>query len=301
MKAIETIALAAAIAGILPAASRYIGVATAAGSFWIDQTGVSEHATLFEGSTVETQADSAKLRFTSGAEVLLEAGSRARVHEDHLTLEKGRGQLTSDGSYWIEARSLRIAPASAGSRAVVEIRDAAAVEVGALEGEAHVTTSEGVMVANVETGRSVELRLEASQDASTLTGCVSRAGRSYVMRDEVSAVTVELRGPEVNSTVGRRVELKGSIVKSARAVKPADQVIQVSEVKVLGSGCGTTIAAGATSSRSRGAIGPGGVASASSGAHTAVIAGVAVAAGAGAAVGVVASQHKKPPISPSGH
>jgi len=244
-----------------------------------------------------------KLRLTSGAEVVLEGGSRARVFEDHLTLEKGRSQLTSTGGYQIEAQSLRISPASKGSRVVAGIRDNAVVDVGAVEGEAHVANAAGVVVANVENGRVVELRLEGSQDTSVLTGCVSRVGRSYMMRDEASAVTAELRGPEVSSTVGKRVEVTGGLVPSARPVKPAEQVVQVHAIKVLGTGCGTTIAAdAAANSRERSAANPTSAASASSGTHTAVIAGVAIAAGAGAAVGIVSSKlHKKPPVSPRGH
>jgi hypothetical protein len=302
VKAIRTIGLAAVIAGILPAAPRYIGVASCAGTFWIDHKGVSDNATVFEGSTVETETGAVKLRLTNGAEVVLEGGSRARVFEDRLTLEKGRGQLTSAGGYQIEAQSLRISPASAGSRVVVGIRDSAVVDVGALEGEARVANAAGVVVANVETGRVVELQLEGSQDTSILTGCVSRVGRSYMMRDEASAVTAELRGPEVSSTVGKRVEVTGGLAPSARPIKPAEQVVEVRAIKVLGTGCGTTIAAAAANSRERSAANTASAASASSGTHTAVIAGVAIAAGAGAAVGVVAAQRqKKPPVSHPGH
>jgi len=61
----------------LSAASSYIGIATAAGSFSIDQVRVSDNATV-EGSSIETDDASAKVRLSTGARLILDAHSRAR-------------------------------------------------------------------------------------------------------------------------------------------------------------------------------------------------------------------------------
>lgn len=297
MKTLRIAALTAAIVVMAPAASRYIGTVTAPGSFWIDQTGVTDHATMFEGSTVQTDKDSAKLQLTGGAQVLLDSGSRAQVYTDHLTLEKGRGQLENGANYRIEAGSMRISLGSPESQAVVAIGDSGVVEVGALEGKVRVRNAEGVEVANLEAGRSVELRLAGSEGTSVLTGCVSKVAKTYVMRDEASGINVELRGSEVNQAVGKRVEVTGAIVPKARAVAPADQVMETSEIKVVGSGCATTIAAAAKGSRERMAPHVGSIASAGGGMPTAVVSGVAVAAGAGGTAAVVAAKIHKPHIS----
>jgi len=299
-------------AGVLPAAPRYIGVVTADGSFWVDNTGVSNHATVFEGSTIETQEASAKLQMAGGARILLDARSRAQVYPDHLVLEKGRSQLDSAAGYRIEARSLRISPVSLESRAIVAMRDAV-VEVGALAGDVQVKNAQQIAVAQLSPAQSVELRPDQGASASVLTGCVSKMGKTYVLKDEVSGVTMELRGPELSRNMGKRIQITGQTAAS-RDATIADEVLQASEIKVLGTGCGTTLTAlskvAAKGSRERAAplAGSGGAAasastgtmvSAGSSVPTALIAGVAVAAGTGSVTGVVAARKKpKPPISP---
>jgi len=301
VKAAPVIVWVAAIAGILTADPRYIGVATASGTFWIDHTGVRDNATVFEGSTLESEKDTASVQLTGGARLLLEAGSRARIYQGHLTLEKGRVQLASGEGYQVEALALRVRLASAHSQAVVAINAGGVVEVGALDGAVRVTNADGVVLAEVEAGHSADLRWADARDATILTGCVSRVSQWFVLRDEASAVTVELRGGEVRTNIGKRVQVTGSIAPSTPRAKAATQVLQISEIKVLGSGCATTVAA--TGSRGRMAENAGGVASAGAsagaGAHTAVIAGVVVAAAGAGVAGVVASQlHSSAAISP---
>jgi hypothetical protein len=136
-------------AGVIQAATpRYIGTVTAEGALWVDSAGVSGHATLFEGSVVETQDTMASLRLARGVRVSLGAASRAQVFQDHLRLEKGQAQLERGSTLWIEARTLRIT-APAGSRAVVSIVDSHAIEVGALSGEVQVRNALDAMVARV--------------------------------------------------------------------------------------------------------------------------------------------------------
>ena len=305
--------MAVLTACVLPAATRYIGIVTADGSFWVDSAGVSNHATVFEGSTIETQEASAKLQMTGGARILLDARSRAQVYPDHLVLEKGRGQLDNSAGYRIEARSLRILPVSLESRAIVSVRDAG-IEVGALTGDVQVKNAQGITVAQLSPAQTVELRPDHGMNATVLTGCVSKIGKRYVLRDEVSGVTVELRGPELRQSMGKRIQITGQSAPS-NASKIAEDVLEASEIKVLGAGCGATLAAlsktAAKGSRERSAppsgnsstasssASTGAVVSAGSSVPTAMIAGVAVAAGAGTTAGVVAAQQShKPPISP---
>lgn len=289
-----------ALAGLAAGGPRYIGVVTAPGPFWIDGTGVTEHATMFEGSSVETNGDAVKIELNNTVQALLDAGSRARVYGNHLVLEKGRCQLDRGADYQIEARSMQIGLGSPQSRVVVAISDTGVVEVGALAGEARVLNTSGIEVSRVETGRTVELRPAEGQDTSVLRGCVSKVPKAYVMRDEASGINVELRGAEIGRAVGSRIEVRGAMAPKARASAPAAQVIEAAEIKIIGTGCATTITAAGTGSRAR--VAPahaGGVASAGSGGGvpTAVIGGVAVAAGAGGAAAVVVAQSHKPPIS----
>jgi hypothetical protein len=180
---------------------------------------------------------------------------------------------------------------------VVAIGDSGAVEVGSLNGNIRVTNADGVRVANIENGNSVALFVEQGSDASILTGCVAQAGKGYLMRDEVSAVMVELRGAEIAAQNGKRVQVTGKVVSSSAPGHP-DQVLQAAQVKVLATGCGTV----STGSRSRARVAPealtGGIAPGPGGATRTMVAGVRVAAvQAGTVQSVQSHGHHKPPIS----
>ena len=138
--------LALAVACTASAEPRYIGVVSADGSFWVDSAGVSDHATVFEGSTVETTDAPATVQIGNGVRVLLDVNSRAQVYADRLRLERGRGQLDSGSNYRVEARALRVMLGSAGSRAVVAIGDSGAVDVASLNGDVSVVNADGVRV-----------------------------------------------------------------------------------------------------------------------------------------------------------
>jgi hypothetical protein len=310
---------------------RYIGTASCAETFWVDSAGVSNHATIFENSIVETEAAPAKLLIAGEVRILLDAHSRGQLDQKHLVLEKGRAQLDGGKDYRIEASSIRVSLAKASARAIVSVGASGLVEVAALGGMVHVENAEGVAVANVAAGRAVELRLTPTSETAMLTGCVVKIGTVYTLRDEASAITVELRGAEVSNDVGRRVQVSGTMAPSQHALAAADQVVQAKSIHVLGSGCGAVMEAAAVEgSRERSAAQPGNASAASStdpgsasaggasgtvssagtaastagaasggiGLSTAVIAGIAVAAAAGTAAAVVATQSHKPPISP---
>jgi hypothetical protein len=288
--------LAAAI-GSLCADERHIGTASSDGSFWADSAGVATHATVFDGSTIEAGETPVKLQIPPNVRILLDVGSRAQFWGDRLVLESGRAQLDSGKDYRIEALTMRITPAAPGARALVAIGASGAVEAAALGAAIRVANADGVVVADVAAGRSVELRLSEARDAAVLTGCVTHAGGLYLLRDEVSRIAVELRGAEVANQVGRRVEVTGSVVPPVRTAG-AGQIIRAKEVKRLADGCKVAEVPATSGSRARLAPQVGSIASASAGAHTAVISGVAVGTGAGAGGGIVAARHRhKPPIS----
>jgi len=293
------------MAGILTAVPRHIGMVTADGRLWVDSAGVSNHATIFEGSVVQTEQVPAKLRLTGGASLWLDVASRADVFQDHLLLEKGRAQLDGGAVFRIEAKTLRVALASPESRATVSLQDSGAVQVGALNGEVQVRNGQGVMVARVDRGRPVELRLDSS-GGSMVTGCVSRLGKSAALQDEASGVTVELRSKELSNYIGKRIQVTG-VTADSSATTTAEPVIEARAVKVLGTGCTPALnAAGAAATGSRERAAPissgtaGGASGASAGisAPAAVLGGVAVASGSAAAAhAIIARKKPKPPIS----
>ncbi len=213
----------------------------------------------------------------------LDVSTRVDVFQNHLLLRKGRAQLDAGSAFRIEARTLRVALASPESRAVVGIQDSGAVQVGALNGEAQVRNAQDRMVARVSHGRPVDLRLDSS-GGSLVTGCVSKLGKSFVMRYEVSGVPVELRGKGLDTYPGKRIQVSGMAAES-RATAAAEQVIQASAIHVLRTSCAAAEGsrAIATSSASAGISSP-----------RAVLGGVAVAPNSGTVGHIAAARNTRP-------
>ena len=264
---------------------------------------------MLEGSSIESDDASLKIRLSNGALLILDTHSRAKIFGDRMLLEQGRGQLENGGSVRLEALSLRIFSESPGATAVVSVLDSGTLEVGALNGPVSVTNAAGAEVANVAPGKTVKLRPAEAAAANqfTLTGCVTRMRSAYIMQDEVSGVTIELRGPAINGQVGNRVEVKGVRLPQTHAAQ-AIQLVEVAQVKVLESGCAVTLTA-AQASGKHGDPNNAGSNTAATATRVAgmsipvaaVVAGVAVAAGAGTAAAVTTSQSKKAKKISPGH
>ena len=70
MSKVQIGVLALAVLCTASAEPRYIGVVSAEGSSWVDSAGVSDHATVFEGSTVETTDAPAPVQIGNAVRVL---------------------------------------------------------------------------------------------------------------------------------------------------------------------------------------------------------------------------------------
>ena len=142
------------------AGSPAIGIITATGHFMVERSEVWGNSTLFDGATVETGSASSELALRNGVKMQLGAASRARVWENHLTIEKGVGQMTGPASYEVDAGGLRIH--SAGESGRLRIGLSNRVEVTALNGSARVSSSSGVVLAPIPAGRSMSFAMQAA-------------------------------------------------------------------------------------------------------------------------------------------
>jgi len=264
-----------------------LGVAIAKGGFQIDGASVSDNATLFGGATIETERASSRLQLSSGARIELAPRSRGKVFGDHMTLEKGTGELAAK-NYQIEAQTLRIATDATPSLARVSIQGPKSVLVTAVIGPARVYNEIGLLVANVRPGMALEFEPQAgSPTASDRSGCLLRSkedSSKFILVDTTANVTVELRGEGLAEQVGNQVKITGTAFRSATPVAGAAQVIQVSSVElVTKGGCGATPVTSAQPSPTRPAGQKAG--GMSNGAKVAI----AVVAVGGAAGGIVAA------------
>jgi hypothetical protein len=210
--------------GTLSAATPGIGVAMSQGNIFIDSSATAGNATVFNGSTLETQSAISQVRLNGGAQLRLASDSRGTVFNDYVDLKKGSASIKG---YSAHANGLTVR-ADGKASAAIEVRDKGEVQIAALTGNVHVFDAAGLNIANLAPGRALDLRPQAagSASASSLSGCAVKSANGTLLTDETSNVTVQLRGG--NAQPGRHVQITGSMVPGAT------QVMSVTNVKDLG-------------------------------------------------------------------
>ena len=228
VKAVISLAVSANLS-ILLAATSAIGVVTSNGNIILNDARTAANATVFDGSTLQTESIATKVRFNSGAQLQLGSESRGKLYSDRVVLEKGSARI--DG-YSANANGLKIT-ADSSSSASVSLQGAT-VQVAALTGNVHVYNAYGINVANLAPGKALNLTPQdaGASAATTMIGTIKKSGGATLLTDETSNVTVELRGGSFKA--GDRVQVTGTPVAGAKAAAGASQVIQVSNSKKVG-------------------------------------------------------------------
>ncbi|MGA2593591.1 MAG: hypothetical protein ABSH32_27055, partial [Bryobacteraceae bacterium] len=209
-------------------ASPAIGLVVANGSFQLDNSRIWGNATLFDGNVIETNVSASQLQLHNGVKLRLAAESRARVYESRLLLEKGIGQLESL-NYRIEAAGLRVTADAPGATARVQLTGPNRVVVAARAGSVRVANSEGILVARLSSGR--EMAFEPQEGgAATVTkvsGVLALKDGKFILVDQTTNVTIELRGEGLEAELGNRVEITGTADTAIPSVAGASQLINV--------------------------------------------------------------------------
>jgi hypothetical protein len=262
------------------AATPAIGVALSEGTIVVNDAQTPGNATVFNGTTLQTQRTSSQVRLKDGAQVRFDLDSRGTLFSDHVDLQQGTARISD---YSANANGLSVR-ATGDSSANVTMKGKV-IEVAALTGNVQVFNAAGMNVANLLPGRALDLRPAdaGTKASSSLTGCPVKSGSNFLLTDEASNVTAQLRGGDPK--VGTRVHVTGDLVPNAKAVSPATQVIAVTGATEAGGACAPQVA-----KKYRQQAPPAGAsappaAAASTGVSTGVIVGVSIAAAAGVAIG----------------
>jgi len=174
-----------------PPAGSALGIVIANGDFRLNDVTVNGNATLTEGAIVETSAVPSRLQLNNGPRIELSTKTRVEVHQDRLILESGMGDLSSPGTYQVEAGAFRIAPATPDSAARVARPAEKVVQVAALKGSVKVYSAKGLLLANV-VGHNGPVHGGCSggrchhhdpvRPGRLLAGCVRHRGRTAARR-----------------------------------------------------------------------------------------------------------------------
>jgi hypothetical protein len=193
-----------------------IGTASARGDMRVDHYSVKGNATLFDGSVVETSQASADLRLNKGVEITMSADSRGTLYSDHIVLQQGQSELTSSGSFQLQANGLHVVPGAAHSRGVVSMQPGNTIEVASLDGNFGVSNESGVMLANILPGQSFTFAMQAAANSSDFSGVglVTFDNGTYYLTTD-SNVRYILTCKDPHSLVGDKVVITGTLQGAA--------------------------------------------------------------------------------------
>jgi hypothetical protein len=247
-------------------ATTSIGFVRSVGDFRVDGSVVHGNATVFPGDVIETAAARSVVQLNDG-QLTLSPDSRAKVYSDRTVLEKGTGMLRETGKHVVEAGFLRVSPAAKDSVVQVGMDSTSHVTVFAYTGAAQVRNSSGLPLASLRPGMALAFDDPPQAGGSTavkMTGAVSEQNGKFFITDSTTNVVAEIRGSDLAKSVGKKIQITGSIIPGATPAPPATEVVQVTNSKVL-----AAAAAGAAG----GAVAAG----LSTGATVAIVGGVVVA------------------------
>lgn len=278
---------------VATAAAPPIGLAIANGDFTLDSQPVPGNATIFEGSTIETLEAASRVSLRLGTRIEIANASRGVFHRNYFKLEKGITQVETSTPYEIQALSFKIVPERTAS-ARVSITGPDSVRVAALTGTFQVSNYDGVLVASLSAGRSLEFSPQAEAGAAAparMSGCLTKLDGRYWLTDSTANVTAELKGGDLESRAGSQVEVLGTM-RTAQSTP----VLSVLRVNLLSQSCWRRDATAASASASASAEKPSVLGMTPS--H-AVIAGVGIAAAAAIPAIVLTSGSDPKTLSPS--
>jgi hypothetical protein len=214
-----------------------IGAATAEGDFRINGVPVKARSALLEGSAIQTGDTSATLHFANGSRLELAPESGARVFGNRTILERGKSQFAVVGDYKIEVLNLRVAALSANAFGRVAIEGRHGVAINILSGLCRVTNASGAIVADMTPATALHFQdpeASAATPAMRMTGCLRKKDGRYVLKDETTNITAELKAADakiLEKEVKHHIEITGARLAAVAPVEGASQVIDVSELK----------------------------------------------------------------------
>jgi hypothetical protein len=186
-----------ALFSVVALAAPAIGIVTASGHFNVEGSQVWGNATLFDGATIETTAASSELALRNGVKVQLAAGSRARIWQNRLVLEKGIAQLAAPASF-----DVRVSEQAKLIRAPY---------------------------------RGVSM--QAAQGQTVHAGCMVYKDGHFLVQDLTTQEVIEVTGTGLAANVGNRVEVRGAASSTPGAAPATSAMNVASVALVAQGGC----------------------------------------------------------------
>ncbi|MBV9613768.1 MAG: hypothetical protein JO091_14940 [Acidobacteriaceae bacterium] len=155
--------LAALATGCALAATPSIGIASALGTFSVNDVKVEGNANLFDGSQLKTTSASSHVYLAGGSELTLGVNSAATFYTDHVVLQQGATRVDGMNHLRIQTGAYRIESAAPASEAVVRLTDGA-VQVATMTGSIKVFNSRGVLLNQISPGTASSFDMRAGNN-----------------------------------------------------------------------------------------------------------------------------------------
>jgi hypothetical protein len=143
-----------------------IGVASAIGTFTVNDARVEGNSNVFEGSQIKTGMASSQIYLKNGATLTLGTNSSAIVYKDRLVLQEGATKVDKMASYRLEAANYRLEASEPATQAVIRVK-ANVVEVAALNGSVDVMNREGGLLTRIGAGTASAFQKDNPPPAQT--------------------------------------------------------------------------------------------------------------------------------------
>jgi hypothetical protein len=219
--------------GVAIAAPPMIGTVTANGAFRLNGDTVRSNGTLMEGAVVETGGSNLAVQLAGGARLFFSSNSRGKLFSDRIVLEQGETLLENGAGVHLEALSLTIRPERGVSTGRIGLLGSNRVRVAALTGSFRVLNARGVLVANVAAGSALAFEPLAIAAVTHVMGVLMEQSGHLLLRDQVTSVTVEVRGPGLSEQVGHMLDVTGTLNRNATPFAGATQVIAARQVRTV--------------------------------------------------------------------
>ncbi|MGA1995860.1 MAG: hypothetical protein ABSH45_08780 [Bryobacteraceae bacterium] len=283
--------VAGTVSSTLLGSAPVIGVVSAEGSFRLDNVAAVAHATLLDGTEIQSDASTPRLQLKDGAWLLLATSSRVKIGGRRMAIEQGTAEIGGAARYDLEAGTLHIKPANNRALVRVQVNGERQVLVAAAGAPALVYTGAGLLVAKVRDGATLSFDPQAGPATTAqVPGCLLSKGGRYIVVNLETKQVLEVTGPDASKEVGNRVLVTGTVVSGVTPVSPATEVIRIGILTHIDNG--GCVAAAADVGADPLMHAPVQAPAASSHTTAYIVLGVAVAAGAIAGVAVVESGKK---------
>jgi hypothetical protein len=141
-----------------------IGVASALGSYSVDDLAVTGNTDIFNATELRTTISPSDVHFANGAEVRFATRSEGTLFSDHLELKEGAVRLSHFDWYPVHVGQLQIEPDTFGAEAIIRTKGRT-VEIASLGGAIKVANG-GAMLTQVLTGTKLSFQNTAAQAQS---------------------------------------------------------------------------------------------------------------------------------------